>query len=833
MDQAGQPVVEQLGPLARRPLLCAALLLIAGILAHRVLPDAAATWIALATLGAVIALFRIRFVATLALGVAIFLAGVAAAQLEHFHFAPDHIATFTTDQPRLAEVELTLTQPPRLLTRQGHAWETSPRQVTQAKVLRVKTWNGWEEASGTVALTIDQPVADLAFGQTVRVLGMLARPTPAMNPGQFDWARYYREQRILANLHVSEAPNVRIIRAADATPATFLNALRRQTRALLVKGFDKDHSLDHALLQALLLGDNDPQLRDIQETFQRTGTSHHLAISGMHVAVLGGVVFLLCRLARLSPRVSAWVMMSFVLLYGVVALPSPPVIRSIILCMSFGIGTVLRRTVDGVHLLALTVFVMLCWHPLDLYNAGFQLSFLTVLGLMLLATPLAHWADRSDPDERALLLSGIAPSHMASLRRWARQRSIAAVAAGAVAWAVSAPLIVEHFDQLNPWAIPASLLLAPSVFAAMVMGLLKILLTALLPFAAPVWAWLAALPVAAMRASVEWLATWPGSDLPLPAVPLIVVGIYYVLLLLPMLPTGRRALRWTMRGGAATACVAMVMLPWLIGFAPRGGSGELRLTLLSVGAGQCAVVTTPGGKTVLIDAGSSTITDLHRKILAPFLRHHGISRLDAIYISHANWDHFSAAIPAAQAYRPREVFITPLFPEHARKNYAARAMLQRLDELKIPIHTSHAGDRITIDEWTTLEVLWPTASADKLDPNNASSVLRLSCRGRSILFTGDIQSVAQQPLLRGTDLRADVLVAPHHGSFEKTTPQLLQAVSPTHILCSNDSTLSNKQKALDTHLANNPPLRTNKQGAITITISKSGALKVSSYLTPQ
>src|SRR4029079_13103588 len=126
-------------------------------------------------------------------------------------------------------------------------------------------------------------------------------------------------------------------------------------------------------------------------------TGHHLAISGMHVAVLGGFVFAICRLLCLSPRWSAWLMIAFVVLYGVVALPSPPVVRSVVLCVMFGLGVVLRRSTDALQLLALSVLAILVYHPLDLYNPGFQLSFGTVLGLILFTRPMLRGL-RRDPD---------------------------------------------------------------------------------------------------------------------------------------------------------------------------------------------------------------------------------------------------------------------------------------------------------------------------------------------------------------------------------------------------------------------------------------------------
>src|SRR5262249_20642238 len=151
-------------------------------------------------------------------------------------------------------------------------------------VTRVRTWDGWRDSAGKILVQIAQPHPRLQIGQCVRVLGMLERPAPANNPGQFDWAEYYRDQRVLSSIHISSASAIDILGQGNLRPFEFI---RQPARRLLVAGFSADRSLDHALLRALLLGDNDPELRDVQEQFRKTGTSHHLSISGMHVAVLG------------------------------------------------------------------------------------------------------------------------------------------------------------------------------------------------------------------------------------------------------------------------------------------------------------------------------------------------------------------------------------------------------------------------------------------------------------------------------------------------------------------------------------------------------------------
>ncbi|MCS7033872.1 MAG: ComEC/Rec2 family competence protein, partial [Phycisphaerae bacterium] len=641
------------GQVVRRPAVPVAGLLIAGIAVHTYLPAHLPFWLTTITACAMAA-WAWRQSAGLAsafLSAGVFVAGIALAQVEKYRFPSHHIAHFARDEPRLAQLELYLEHPPRVLSDQfaiGRA--LPPRQVCVARVTRVKTWDGWIDATGAILVQIDQPHPRLDVDQTVRVTGMLQRPSVAMNPGQFNWADYYREQRVLCSIGVDQTENVRIVARGASGPIT---SLRQQARRLLAAGFDQSASLDHALLRALLLGDHDPELRDVQEQFRRTGTSHHLAISGLHVAVLGAVVHLLCRLLQAPPRVSAWVAIGFVVVYGLAALPSPPVVRSVLLCTAFAVGLLWWRSVDAVQLLALSVIAMLVYHPLDLFNAGFQLSAGTVLGLILFTDRLSTRLFPQDIDT-AVLRSFHHLSRRQLMMGHLRRLGAGTLAASIVAWVVSSPLIAFHFQQLNPWAIPGSILLAPFVFVALVGGFLKVLFTLAWPSAAGVWAKLATLPMEAMRDTVDLLARLPGADVPLPAPPAWAVVLFYLALTFPLLPTASRLARRGIRACCSAAGVGAVLTPILLGgrsidpVQPR--AEELSLTLLAIGAGQCAVIAPPRGPLVLIDCGSATLRDPLRRCIAPFVRHLGRWSVDRVILSHSDFDHISAAAEIVQAY---------------------------------------------------------------------------------------------------------------------------------------------------------------------------------------
>jgi competence protein ComEC len=507
-------------------------------------------------------------------------------------------------------------------------------------------------------------------------------------------------------------------------------------------------------------------------------------------------------------------------------------VRSVVLCVAFGVGVVGRRSTDALQLLAVSVLAMLVYHPLDLYNPGFQLSFGTVLGLILLTRPMLRGM-RRDPDALSFAPTRHKPSLVASATTSLDRLVVHTIAAGLVAWGVSLPLIAFHFEQLNPWAVLAGIALAPLVMAALVGGLLKIVLSLLWPGLSGTWAAMASLPVGWMRRMVEWLASLPAGDVPVPPPPVWLILLFY-LLLLPMLwPCHRAGLRWCLRGGRAILLLLILVVPFQVGFTvPTSGAGTTRVTLLSVGAGQCAVVEPPSGRTVLVDAGSTGMVDLVSRCLGPYLRHRRCTSIDTIAVSHANYDHFSAVAEVVGAYGVREVLTSGRFADHARGNAAAESMLQSLADAQRPPRVVSRGQRMPLGRETYLEVLWPPPEMDpSVAENDASLVLKLTHAGGSILFTGDIQDAAMAGLLKTPEkIRADVLVAPHHGSCEKLTGEFLAAVAPRYVVSSNDRTLTAKQRQFERLIGGRELLRTHRSGAITVVFDEDGKVEVTPTL---
>jgi len=825
--------------LLRRPLLPAAGFFVAGIACHRGVGFCAVPALAAAAAALIAWVFaRNRPVlAAILLALATFLTGLIAAQLEAFAWPADHIAHYTAVRQRPAELELRIDTEPRILRNTVSPRAPAAHQVALATVVRVRTTAGWKGASGRICISIAEPLPGLAPGQKLCAFGMLHRPPAALNEGQFDWARYYRDDRILAGLYVARSAQVRVLWSPALSP---LALARRLVRAALWRGFDEDRALDHALLRALVLGDSDPQLRDVQEQFLRSGTSHHLAISGMHIVVLGALVYGICRLLLLGPRAAAWTGLAAVVAYGLVALPSPPVVRSVLLCSAYAVGLLARRWVDGIQLLSLSVLIMLVFRPLDVYSAGFQLSFGTVLGLMLLTRPAMRLL--AAPDRHETVARLVAPTRplaaaMSRVRRWL----IEGLVAGVVAWLVSAPIIAFHFDQLNPWATAASLALAIPVFLALVGGLLKIVLTLLLPFAAGPLATIAAIPVSWMRHGVDWLSRIPGSDVVFPQPPPWLLAAYYGVLILfliprppeesqsapaPVQPRYIGVLRYSPLAALA------LLLGWFAAHLPGRPMSETRLTVLAVGAGHCAVVRLASGAVVLVDGGSSSMSDPARACILPALRRMGVRRIEAVFISHADMDHVNALADVARHIEISQVLVGPAFAQQTREYRAAQELAEVLSRQGRPSVPVARGSRIGLDDSTFIDVLWPPADA-QLSANDSSLVLRLCTAGGSVLFPGDAERAAQRGLLsRPESLRADVLIAPHHGSPQPVLAELLNAIAPRLIVVSSDRPDVFRRRAFEKLAGGRRVVYTGESGAVTVTLRPAGPMRAETFAQP-
>lgn len=768
------------------------------------LPVGPLAWVLLAAATAAAALALRRFAySTWLIAAGFALLGVSLAQTAWHFFPNGDIAYYSSESPSLARLRLRIVEPPRTLA-SSQAWSAGVQ--ADAEVLEVQCEQGWRSAGGRVLLRVSGTDAALSLGDEVEALGTLSRIAPSMNPGEWDLRQSRRLQGMLCRFQCEPQVVQRLATRGEG----LLGSARRRAREALAAGFAPRDSEQLALAKALLFGDSDPAIAEVREDFRRTGTTHHLAISGTHIAVLSLFVYGICRLLLLRPARATIVGMTFTLIYGLVVVPSPPVLRSVLLCLTLALSLLLRRRVEMVQLLCLAGGVMIAMHPLDAFDAGFQLSFLTVLGLMVLSQPLAAFLRNLESEHARVARRVSPPGGMA--RAWVslREKAIVVGSAGLVAWVVSMPLIAWHFRQLNPWAVPASILLGVVVAATLVTGLIKVIVALLIPQIAGLMAPLVALLAGWMAGLAEALAAVPATEAAAAPLPVVAILLYYAALGAPLYLRHPRV--WL---APALAVILMVAAPVAMAVHGSGHSGA-RLTCLSVGAGSCAVLESGGG-VIMVDCGSSSPAACARTV-RPFLRYRNIQRIDCLYLTHGDTDHVSGVLELLRHVPVRELV---MYRDAARMEAIREAAAGR----GIAIREVAAGD-VLEHAGMSVRVLFPAGGVAVKQENDASLVLAVMAEGKRVLFTGDIGAPVRQKL---AGERADLVIAPHHGSVTAGTRELIEQSGAQVVFSSDDPSLSASQRRLQAIVGAASLYRTGGRGALTAEWRDGGAIRVTCW----
>ncbi len=576
-----------------------------------------------------------------------------------------------------------------------------------------------------------------AAGERWRLRVRLKRPHGLSNPGSFDYERWLFSRRIVATGYVRPWGGNRRLGAPSGLTDRW-RAGRQELRERLAAAMAGRPNA--GILTALAIGDRHGIEPRQWRTLNRTGTSHLVAISGLHVGLVAAWAFFLVRwpwswserLTARCPATHAGAVAGLLaaLVYASLAGFSLPTLRATIMLAVAVIVILRRRRVGASRALSLALVIVLVIDPMAVLTAGFWLSFGAV------ATILAAQRHR-----------------LGTVPRWlglARLHVLLAL--------VLTPWLLGFFHQASIVAPLANLLAIPWVGSAIVPPTL--MAVAALPFSPTLSTHL----LAWADGATSWLWVWldglaslPGGhglvgSPPFWAILLAAVGTTVLLL-----PRG-----WPGRWAGLVAC-----LPMLVVGPPPPPNGSFDFVLLDVGQGLSAVVLT-AGHVLVYDTGPryGAGFDAGSGVVAPFLRSRGRERIDILVVGHGDSDHLGGAAGLRES----------IVVDHVLSSVPGR--------LPWPgVVPCRAGQRWRWDG-VDFQVLHP--GAGQAGGNDASCVLKVG-RGRSaVLLTGDIEARAERSLLARTGriLDSAVLVVPHHGSATSSIPRFVEAVAPDYVLLS-------------------------------------------------
>lgn len=735
-------------------------------------------------------------------------------------FPSDDIGNYASEDARLMRVRGVLDEEPTI------AWQppadplqSFPHADSTISALRAKEVfvnDRWAALSGKARLIVAGHMTDWHVGDEIEVVGRIQAPSSPMNPGEFDYRAYLLDQRIRAVITVHKTPNG-VTRIAEGWPRSiigWLSVVHGWAQRTIMEAIPEPEG---GVATALLLGEGSTMTNADWEKYIRTGVIHVLAISGQHLVVLGGFIWLVLRILGIRRRRSALFVAIFLLAYALLAGGRPPVMRSaVMVCAACG-GMMLRRPVLTANSFALSWIIVMLLNPADLFGAGCQLSFLAVAVLywgtsrMFQRTrdPLKHLIEESRPLWQRWL--GALGRHI-----------FVAYAVTLIIWLAAAPLVAARYHLISP----VGLIIGPPVVLLTSVALLAgFLLLLLWPFCWPLaipFAWLTKWSLAGCEAIVRVADQFPGAHWYLGDVPeWWLWAFYFTLFSVLWLERLRTQWRWTLPAGAAWLCVG------LLAGSARPATNELRCTFLAVGHGGCTVIETPDGRTILYDAGALGGPDVTRRQIAPFLWYRGIRRIDEVILSHADLDHFNGLPALFQRFAVGQVTMTPSF---ANKQTPAVGMF--MDELmhgRIPVRIVQAGDRLSAGA-VEMEVLHPPTEGPEGNENARSLVLLLKHEGHTLLLTGDLEGAGLERVLSLPPRPVDILMAPHHGSLAANKKELAEWAMPQAVIACQGPPRWPSKKTEPYSERGMRYLGTWPNGAVTIR-SANGRLSLETYKT--
>lgn len=687
--------------------------------------------------------------------------------------------------------------------------EPQPRVRLLVRIDRVEVDGEWLDTPGSRALLggADVPF-EAGVGDAVEGRARLMRPRAPKNPGEED-SRPRLARAGIAYVGGLERGALAVLEPSDGLARGAERFRARYAAFAHATLGDPDRA---ALVAALAVGERGGVSPDLEQAFNASGLAHVLSISGLHLAVaVAALAWVLWRLLALSEPLSRRVAprrlaaaLSIPLTAGYVVLigAPPPAVRAAI-GMGLAMGAIAAgRRVEGYATLGWCLALVSLLDPASLGLVSTQLSFLGVLGLIHLMPRLRELVPLPPPDAKS-----------GRLRRFgeaALQLALGSVAATLA----TAPLTAAYFERTslvaalaNLAAWPASTLIVPA--GAVAAGAFSVWPPLAWPFVqiAGLCAW-------CLVAFARWFGSLPMAAVTVaPPSPLAVVAFYVLVLALLQV---RRGPGKPMLVLAATS--AAVLLVVTLGARGVRADGKLEVTFLAVGQGDGAFIRFPGGSTMVVDSGGevSGRFDPGARIMAPFLRHQGVTRIDRLVASHPHPDHIGGFAALFERFEVRELwhngdglqdgraltdlvalarrygtdviaFTTPM-PEHCPQ-------LEPLTEVDALVASLAVGDPrcsgrppvVDIDG-VKVEILHPLGgpyggSFPELHENDNSLVLRLVHGDVRILLPGDVEHEGEALLLaRGWDVSADLLKAPHHGSRTSSTQPFVDAVQPTDVV---------------------------------------------------
>ncbi len=583
---------------------------------------------------------------------------------------------------------------------------------------------------GNIKLYIDaSSFSALKCGDEIVAAAEVEIPDGVRNPGGFDERLYL----LAEGIHYKAYADAVTVTGTRVSFVTFLADIRASLGDIIDTVFAADTA---PVAKGMLLGDKQSLDEDTYGAFKDTGMAHVLAVSGLHAAILIAVVYGFFRLIRLGRTPTLIATLAFIAAYAFVTGLTPSIVRASVMAVVLLLGKHFGRQTDTLSSLALAFIVSLIINPLDLFMAGFQLSFGAVFGLLTLGTQL-----------KRLLVKAL-PSRLSDM-----------ISASVGATAGTMPVLAASFNRLSVLSIVINIVVLPLASLAIVLAFITTLIGLLIGQTAASIAFAADAVIRLMLSIINALAVLPFAAMNIATPPWYVTpGIFILFFILSKYLLVSSRLKALLSG----AMTAVVLLALLLS-QPAG----MMLTFLDVGQGDAAFVHTTQGGEYYVDAGPPKSAEE----VVSFTVRNGITP-DAAFVSHTDDDHFSGLMALYDQGMLRKVYCS------AQEFDTVSAAMPEAQVVPLS-----AGDTVMLDDETRAVVLYPYSDSAAENKNDLSLVLLIEYKGHSALLTGDVSGGIETALLTEFS-KVDIYKAAHHGSQYSSYRLPLSVLNPKYSVVS-------------------------------------------------
>lgn len=605
---------------------------------------------------------------------------------------------------------------------------------------RIRVYNGSKE----------NIFSNVQIGNILSIYGEIYSFSKPGNPGQFNEERYYRET---GTDYKFFAQSLTVKNKKKKWTEQFLQEVREEFYGILQECLPEKEA---GIVAAMVLGEKCGLSEETKELYQENGIAHLLAISGLHISILGAGLFFFLRRFVMPMKPAVLCSGALLLMYGTLT-GFPISTRRAVLMMLCVLGArFMGKHYDVFCALAFSALVQLAIEPLSLFQSGFLLSYGTVLGIQIFLDDFTG----EGASVRDSSLNAEDRSVWASFSR-------AFVSSFGISL-VTLPILLFSFYEISLYSVFVNVLVLPVLGALLVLSLSGGIAAMLLPFSGRFFFGSVHFILRYYEFLCCLVGQLPGHGFIVGCPSLWQIFLYYLLMLLWHILR-----KW---GSGKRGVHAALVLAVFILFLPVRRGSDLKITNLDVGQGDCTVIRS-AGKVLLIDGGSSDVTQVGKYRISKFLKYYGIKAIDYLFITHSDSDHVSGL---------REILCEPdhmgfeigmvVMPEIEKRDEGYEALEKEIRQKGVMVQKMRKGDALQFGEME-LKCLHPSPDYDWKSENDYSIVLQVSYHRFLGILTGDLEKAGEDAILDSLE-DVDYLKVGHHGSKGSSSQDFLEKLKP-------------------------------------------------------